>query len=182
MDRKEFLAAAGLFGACFCCGTTASAESASPQPASVDPRELAALQAKIDFMQRRFGRLIAVLDEPTRAKVLDALGTECARNFSGLTQKYKGRPKEFLEAGKRGWMESASYDEKTGEIHVVDKPGNCTCAFVKQGLTPAEFCACTLAWQKEAYSTILGVPVGAELESSILRGDRQCAFKIRRKV
>jgi hypothetical protein len=50
---------------------------------------------------------------------------------------------------------------------------------VKPGVTPPDFCNCTLGWQKEAYSAILGRPVEAELEESILRGGSRCVFRIR---
>ena len=69
-------------------------------------------------------------------------------------------------------------DERAGLIRVVDKGHTCSCPLVKQGLTPPEFCDCTLGWQEEAYSKMLGRPVKAELEESILRGGRRCVFRI----
>jgi len=78
-------------------------------------------------------------------------------------------------------MERAAYDKAAGTITVVDRSKTCTCAFVDPGVTPPDFCACTLGWQKEAYSMILGEPVDAELESSVLRGAGQCAFRIKLK-
>jgi hypothetical protein len=50
---------------------------------------------------------------------------------------------------------------------------------VKEGVTPPSFCDCTLGWQEAAYSTILGRPVRAELEESILRGGKKCIYRIR---
>jgi predicted hydrocarbon binding protein len=35
-----------------------------------------------------------------------------------------------------------------------------------------------LGWQKQTYSAILGKPVEAELEESILRGSGRCVFRI----
>lgn len=176
MQRKEFLAAAAAtFGTCL-CGGALWAESPSPAPAeSPDAREL---QQKVAFMQKRLARLVAALDAPTRERVLETMGRECAKEFAHLTERFRGKPQEFLEEGRRQWMKEASYDAATGTVRVVDRSPHCTCPFVQPGLTPADFCACTLGWQKEAYSTILGEPVDAELESSVLRGGSCCAFRI----
>lgn len=157
------------------CGGAA----ALAQTSTTDNPAAKQLQQKIDFMQKRMARLLVALDAPTRARVLETMGRECAKEFGELTERFRGKPKEFLEEAKRQWMESASYNEATGEIHVVDRATACTCAFVKPGLTPPDFCACTLGWQKEAYSTILGESVDAELDSSVLRGASRCAFHIR---
>jgi hypothetical protein len=46
------------------------------------------------------------------------------------------------------------------------------------GMTPGSFCDCTLGWQEEAYSEILGRPVKAELEESILRGGKRCVYRM----
>jgi hypothetical protein len=45
-------------------------------------------------------------------------------------------------------------------------------------MTPGSFCDCTLGWQEEAYSEILGRPVKAELEESILRGGKRCVYRM----
>lgn len=175
MNRREFLAAAAATtGACMCGGAAALAQSST-----ADNPAAKQLQHKIDFMQKRMARLLVALDEPTRRRVLETMGRECAKEFSELTERFRGKPQEFLDEAKRQWMESASYDAATGEIRVVDRAAACTCAFVKPGLTPADFCACTLGWQKEAYATILGEPVDTELDASILQGASRCAFYIR---
>ena len=60
--------------------------------------------------------------------------------------------------------------QEQGTIRIVDKGPGCSRPMVKEGVTPPSFCDCTLGWQEAAYSTILGRPVRAELEESILRG------------
>jgi len=174
MKRREFLTAAGALGACCCTGHPATAQ----QPVSDNP-EVNELRGKVEFMQKRMARLIAALDEPTRKRVLETLGRECAREFGRLTERFKGKPREFLDEARRQWMETAEYDEKVGHIRVVDRASHCTCAFVRPGVTPPDFCQCSAAWQKEAYSTVLGKPVDAEIEASILRGGEHCIFRMR---
>ncbi|MFT3829009.1 MAG: hypothetical protein QM691_04795 [Opitutaceae bacterium] len=178
MERKAFLvAAAATLGGCVCGGKLFAGEAAAPE--LPEAREARELRHKVDFMRKRIARLVTALDEPTRLKVLETMGRECAKEFSGLTERFRGKPQEFLDEARRQWMKEASYDPASGTIRVLDRATSCTCAFVQPGLTPADFCACTLGWQKEAYTTILGEPVDAELESSVLRGDPCCAFRIR---
>jgi hypothetical protein len=75
-------------------------------------------------------------------------------------------------------VEKAEYDDAKGTIRIVDKSPTCTCPLVRQNLTPPSFCDCTLGWQKEAYSAVVGRPVEATLEESILRGGKKCVFRI----
>ena len=111
--------------------------------------------------------------------MLRALGGKCADTFrSELIDRYKGNIKGFLEEGSRNWMAEADYDEVKGTIRIVDKGPSCTCSMVTVGVTRGSFCDCTLGWQEEAYSEILGRPVKAELEESILRGGKRCVYRM----
>jgi predicted hydrocarbon binding protein len=172
MNRKEFVTLALAAGACGCGGALLAQTSPPPSP------EVQELQRKVQFMRTRMARLVRALDAPTRQKVLETMGRECAKEFAPMIEPYRGRPEAFLEDGRQRWMQSTDYDKTRGTIRIVDRAKTCSCPFVEPGLTPADFCACTLGWQKEAYATILEQPVDAEIESSILRGAGQCAFRI----
>jgi predicted ArsR family transcriptional regulator len=132
-------------------------------------------------MQKRMARLVAALDEPTRKRVLETMGRECAKESQATWDKFKGKPEEFMAtARQQQWIEESSeYDAKTGRMRIVGPPKPCSCAFVRVGLTPPEFCQCTIGWLKEAYSAILGRPVDAEIEASCLRGAQRCISHIR---
>jgi predicted hydrocarbon binding protein len=180
MTRNLFLRGCAS-GICSCAAVAlvplekASAQSESP--------EEAALRRKIDACQVRFAKLVGILNQnlepPVRKKVFESLGRECARQYHDLTNRYTNDLKGFLAMAQTQWVEKVDLDEKAGTIRIVDKGPNCSCPLVKHGLTPPEFCDCTLGWQKEAYSAMLGRPVEVELEESILRGGRRCIFRIR---
>jgi predicted hydrocarbon binding protein len=166
---------------CSFVGLALRAEDSAHAGQNVNP-EIDELKWKLDFMRKRFAKLVGILsanlDESTRKKVFESMGRDCAKLFMDLTGKFKGNPEAFLEEIKKRWAKSAEYDEEAGRIRVVDKSNHCTCAFVDEQLTPPAFCDCTLGWQKETYAMILGQPVDAELEESILRGGKQCVFRI----
>jgi predicted hydrocarbon binding protein len=177
MRRNEFLKTACALGVCSCAVPGLLAGGSGLENSA--PDEVDELKRKMDFVSQRMAKLIAALDEPTRIQVLETMGRECARQYTALTDKYKGDPKGFLEEIKRQWVSETEYDEKVGTIRVADRAKSCFCPFVKPGLTPPDFCRCSLGWQKEVYGKILGKPVEVDLVESILRGGARCEFRIR---
>ena len=183
MKRADFLKAC-LVGvsSCAACGLGAvdgvgEEDGATGQDAAVDK--------SLDAMRIRYAALVALIGrhvpEPTQRTIFRELGRECARQFKAMTyDKYAGNLDGFLEEarGPKGWMASAEHDRTTGVITIVDRATSCTCPLVKRGVTPAAQCECTLGWQEETYSRILGRPVKASLTESILRGGNRCVFRI----
>lgn len=181
MKRAEFVKALCTLGACGCASLVPWGNSSARGEEKPDP-EVEGLKWKLDFIRKRFAKLVGLLDanldESTRKKVFEGMGRECARMFFDLTGQYAGRPEAFLEEIKNRWAKETEYNKEAGTIRVADKSNHCTCAFVDEKLTPPAFCDCTLGWQKETYAMILGQPVDAELEESVLRGGRRCVFRV----
>lgn len=175
MERGEFIKCC-MAGVCSCA-------VASVLPAQADADDARELKSQMDFVHKRFAKLVQILrdnlNQDTRNKVFENLGRECGRQFAGFTEKYRGNIKGFLATIQQDWAEKAEYDEKTGVIRVVAKSPKCVCPLVEQSLTPGDFCHCTIGWQKQVYSTVLGKPVEADLEESVLRGGKRCIFRIR---
>ncbi|MGA9462494.1 MAG: hypothetical protein WBV28_06880 [Terracidiphilus sp.] len=187
LNRKEFVrdcvAAVGAAGFCG-AGKAHGAMAAETASQTCDPKELDEVSGRADAARFRFSKLVEILEarlpEQERKQVLHTLGGKCADTFrTELIDRYKGDIRRFLEEGSRHWMAEADYDEAKGTIRIVDKGPSCSCPMVKVGVTPGSFCDCTLGWQEEAYSQILGRPVKAELEESILRGGKRCVYRIR---
>ena len=185
MKRKEFLKTCAS-GACSCAALGFLLPDAVPQASGQETaaaEDVGELKWKLNAAQTRFAGLIGILnrtlDEPTMKKVLESLGAECSRSYDKLFAQYKGDIEGFLDHVRKNWVEKAEYDPAAGTIRITDKAGKCTCPFVQPGVTPGAFCDCTIGWQKAAYSAVLGRPVEAELEESILRGGQRCIFKIR---
>lgn len=187
ISRKQFLKQC-LSSACaagLSCAVPSEAEEAPPQNVqNCDPARSKSVEDRADAARLRFALLVKEMEsdlpEGQRKHLLHTLGSKCADTFRlSLIDRYKGNLRGFLEEGLRQWMAEAHYDEAAGTIRVVDRSSHCTCPMVKEGVTPPSFCDCTLGWQEEAYSAILGRPVKAELEESILRGNKRCVFVMR---
>jgi len=178
MKRDEFVRTMCSMGLCSLVSSGAWAEAAEQ---SANP-ELDELKWKLDFVRKRMAKLVGIVnanvDDATRKKIFVSLGQECSKMMLDITGPYKGKPAEFLEEIKKRWAKETAYDPAKGTIRVTDKSNHCTCSLVDEKLMPSSFCDCTLGWQKETYSMILGQPVEAELEESILRGGKQCTFRM----
>ena len=187
MKRNEFLKVCGV-GLCGCAVSSLLAE-AETRPESGDGQstgvsdEVAQLKSALDGAHERFARLLAVmgeeLDEADRNRILRRLGGQCALTNAKFFEAYRGNLAGFIARAKTAWLEDSEYDEKAGLLRVVGKPSPCYCPLVKKGLTPASFCTCTLGWQEAAYSIILGKPVTAEIEETVLGGGPRCSFRLR---
>ncbi len=185
ITRSEFVKCC-LAGACACAFPAAAV--AEDKPAAPPNPEAERLRGQVEAMHIRYAKLVSILDvtldEPAKKKVFDSLGRECGRQYRAATwEKYRGNLKGFLEyaKGPDGWMAQADYIEKAGILRITDRFTKCSCPLVKQGLTSATQCLCTLGWQGETYAQILGKPVEVELEESILRGAKHCTYVIRVK-
>ena len=179
MTRNDFMKCCTA-GMCS-CGAVAFLPQQAALAQSTNP-EVDGLKSRLDSVQKRFARLVQILDEnveaPVLKKVWENLGRDHAREYRPLTDKYRGNLEGFLNEIRGQWVEKAEYDAAKGTIRIVDKSPTCTCPLVRQNLTPPSFCDCTLGWQKEAYSAVTGRPVEASLEESILRGGKRCVFRI----
>jgi len=185
INRKDFVrsCAAAICGAGVCCGGEVSAAQVVDHSDGCDPKQFSEVRDRADAARFRFSKLIEIIEarlpEEDRKQILHTLGRKCADAFrSSLIDHFRGDIEGFLAEGRRNWMSEATYDKSKGTIRIVDKGPSCSCPMVKVGTTPASFCDCTLGWQEEAYSEILGRQVKAELEESILRGGARCVYRI----
>jgi Golgi nucleoside diphosphatase len=128
------------------CGAVAFLPRQAALAQSTNP-EVDGLKSRLDSVQKRFAKLVQILDEnveaPVLKKVWENLGRDHAREYRPLTDKYRGNLEGFLNEIRGQWVEKAEYDAA-----------------------------------KEAYSAVVGRPVEATLEESILRGGKKCVFRI----
>jgi len=187
MNRKEFVrgCAVALCGSGICCSAKiADADESTDKPGECGSGQASEWKDRTDAARLRFSKLIEIIEarlpEDQRRQILHTLGGRCADTYrTALIDRFRNDIEGFLAEGRRNWMAEATYDKANGTIRIVDKGPSCSCPLVKVGATPASFCDCTLGWQEQTYSEILGRPVKAELEESILRGGTKCVYLIR---
>jgi len=145
--------------------------------------ELKALQRKIDFVHLRFAKLIGMLgkdlppDELNR--LLENLGRECSREFAPIYGRFNGDLEGFLEMCRKDWKMNCDHDTAVKRVITYgEKTGRCFCPFVDESRMNPAFCNCSLGWQMETFSAVIGKPVRAKILSSVLQGGRSCDFAV----
>jgi len=135
-------------------------------------------------MERWITCLIAGLDEhvdeETRIKLLEQCGRQCiSQNFvkkaKGIYQKSKNID-EFLD--KFGKVYKHMHRQGNNVYLVYPK---CYCSFVNNippSKLSATYCTCSRGWAKALFEGALGRPVEVIMEESIVKGDKQCKFRI----
>jgi hypothetical protein len=189
MKRNDFFKTCGA-GICGCgvLGLLAPLVARADDtkvPAAAVPEDCELLKQQLEGARERFAKLLAVmaeqLDDATRNKILQSLGSQCSQPYAAFFNKYRGDLHGFLDKIKTAWVERTEYDETTGILRVIGKPAPCACPLVKAGRTPVEFCDCSGGWNQAAFSTVLGRPVSIVIEESVLRGGTRCSFRIATK-
>jgi len=178
VKRKEFLKSSGLCGLCACVGLPVAASASD----KLDP-EFKTLQRTVEFVHLRFAKLIDLLkhqlDIHEMKALLEELGRECSREFAAIYGNYKGDLDGFLKMCRRDWKMSCEHDPMTKKVVTYgEKTGKCFCPFVDESRMSPAFCNCSLGWQKETFSAVIGKPVEAKILSSVLRGGRSCDFAV----
>jgi len=184
MNRNDFIkkCGAGLCGCGVLSLLTPLAARAEDTAAAAVPADVELLKQQLEGARERFAKLLDVmgeqLDDASRGKILQSLGSQCSQPYGPFFNKYRGDLQGFLDKIKTAWVERTEYDEKTGILRVIGKPAPCACPLVKAGRTPVEFCDCSRGWTQAAFATVLGRPVSVEIEESVLRGGSRCSFRV----
>lgn len=142
----------------------------------------------VDGMGKRMETWIACLiggldeyvDEEKRVKVLERCGRQC-------------QSKSFIKKAKDIYEKSDNIGEfldNFGQVYKhLHREGHeayivypkCYCSYVNKiapGKLSATYCNCSLGWTKELFEGALGRPVEVIMEESIVKGDKQCKFRI----
>lgn len=181
MKRKDFLNSACLFGVCSCVGMPFISNSKLfAGPSNNQKKEE---DWRMGFMQRRFAKLVDVVDskvgDKKRDEIIEQLGRECAKEYRDSYIKYKDNIEGYFAEIKSKWIDTVDYNKEEKTIKLAaKKTSSCGCPFVDKSLIKKEFCKCSLGYQKEVYEAIFGRPVESKLVESILYGDERCSFLI----
>jgi predicted hydrocarbon binding protein len=135
-------------------------------------------------MERWITCLIAGLDEhvdeETRAKVLEQCGRQCQsqsfiKKARDIYQKSENID-EFLD----NFRQVYKHLHRDGDEVYIVYP-KCYCSHVNKippGKLSATYCNCSRGWAKALFEGALGRPVEVIMEESIVKGDKQCKFRI----
>jgi len=175
MDRKIFFKHVCGLGICSCVGAglLSSSKAFASENNETDWKE--------KFIKLRFAKLIGILDstldENTKNQIIESLGKECSKD--GFALNYKNNPDGFFNEIHNRWGENATYDKEKGLIRIETPERDCVCPFVDSKIISKSICQCSVGWQTQTYTTLLGKEVEARCVESVIRGSKRCVFEIR---
>jgi hypothetical protein len=182
MNRKQFLMLGACGGTLPILGQTPPGESKGTPCAK-----------RMEFSERWVTRFMNVLDQnldkETIQKIMEDNGRRC---FRGAHGEPKGAPppgtfEKFVE--RYNAREPGAVRVEGGVIHYkyIQNPkglataeGHCLCPLtenVPKGIS-ATYCHCSVGYVAEMFRALTGKPVRVELVGSLLRGGKECRFKI----
>ena len=174
MDRKNFLKSACGLGICSCVGV--GLLSGSKVLASGNNET----DWKEKFVKYRYAKLIGILDlnldKETKNKIIESLGKECSKE--GFANNYINNIDGFFNEIHNRWGENATFDKAKGIIRVETPERDCVCPLIDSKVISKSVCQCSVGWQAQTYSTILGKKVKAKCVESVIRGSKRCDFEI----
>jgi len=184
MDRKDFFTKSCQCGIASFAGLFLLSNNLFGQTAEIASDETEVLKYKLNFSRQRFSDLIkhldGYLDEATRHQLYQKVGDSCASTYTDSLSVFKGNLQALLdEQLKQDWLKEYQLNESKGELKLIGKPkSECGCPLVKKGLTPIEFCNCSVGHMKKVYEVVTQKKVQVKLESSILMGNEHCNFTL----
>jgi predicted hydrocarbon binding protein len=129
-------------------------------------------------------RLIAGLDEHVEEKTKAAILEQCGRQCQTAA---------FIKKAKGIYKKSSSIDDflrrfeqvyknlhiKGSNVYIIYP--RCYCPQVNKipkGKLSGTYCNCSRGWAKALFEGVLDRPVDVVMEESIIKGDKQCSFRI----
>lgn len=121
-------------------------------------------------------------DKEAGISLMEGCGRDCARaGVVSRIQEFKEKnrdirdPYALINEISKDWTKIKVED---GKIYLVYD--QCLCPMMKMEIKKSPFfCNCSVGWVKEAFATLIGMPVEVEMEKSINQGDDLCRFSIR---
>jgi len=182
MNRKQFLKMSACGGALPIFGQTA------PDQAKGTP-----CAKRMEFSETWVKRFMDVLgqnlDQETFKKIMEANGRAC---FRGAHGEPKGNPapdalEKFIERYNTYEANAVYREDNVIHYKYIGNPqglkvsgGHCLCPLaetVPKGIS-GMYCQCSAGYVGEMFRGFLGKPVKVELVDSLLRGGKECRFKI----
>jgi hypothetical protein len=184
MNRKEFMQKS-LQSGFGCCALLAVNCTASADDPPKPPEDNTKLKFEKEFVQNWLTDLLettdAVLDQPTKVKLMEGCGRGCFRRFQfkqDIANQGKGDLQKLLAAYKKNfevWQEGDLVHIRYGE---VSSHCYCPAAYYRPAKPHDLHCECTRTTHQTIFETALGRPFKVDIVESLRRGGKTCHFVV----
>jgi len=97
-----------------------------------------------------------------------------------MLTEYVVNPEKFIAFLSENWGWKVEYNKETKTVITNVNKSYCVCRVMKQldVIKSSAICHCSEGFAEKMFSVVFNSPVAATVESSILRGDKNCIYKI----
>jgi hypothetical protein len=182
INRKEFLTKACLAGACMCGFSMTVFADAKNYEAENEPKP----ERDEIFVQSWIGNFLNNLNKDLGKHDLGSIIKQNAEvHFNDLKMnemlaEFVGKPEKFIAFLTESWGWKVDYDKATKTIIANENKPYCVCPVMKQvdAIKSSAICHCSEGFAEKMFSVVFNSPATATVESSVLRGDKSCIYKI----
>lgn len=99
-----------------------------------------------------------------------------------ILDRFIGDLKGFLDFLSKEWGWIITYDENTRVITANENKEFCVCPMISAAgdrKVSSVLCHCSEGFGKRMFGKVIGLEVEAEVTNSILRGDKNCIYRIK---
>ena len=98
-----------------------------------------------------------------------------------MLSSYIGNLDGFISFISEKWDWIVEYDKESKTIIANENKSYCVCPMVnhKNGVKSSAICYCSEGFAEKMFTTVAGVKATAEVISSVIRGDKNCIYKIK---
>jgi hypothetical protein len=182
INRKDFLTRACISGACL-CGFSALAmakENSGAQNTTLGNDNATLLMQ--DWINSLLSDLNVGLDKEELRKMIRKSAVIHYNNLKmdEMLAQYEKKPEAFKLFIEEKWGWKVDYNPAARIIKANENKSYCVCPLVnkEKGASPA-LCYCSEGFAEKMFSKVMGIPVTAEVISSIQRGDQCCVYQIK---
>jgi hypothetical protein len=182
INRKEFIKYACLSGACM-CGFSALPSSSQvtvnnvPNLTPADDKNLL-LQ---DMISGLLSNLSDGLDKETLRKIIkkNAIIHYTNLKMDEVLKPFENNLSSFNTFLQEKWGWKIDYNASAKTLIANENKNFCVCPMVnrEKGASGA-LCYCSESFSELMFSKVIGKPVTSNVISSVLRGDKNCQYKI----
>jgi hypothetical protein len=182
INRKEFIKYACLTGACMC---GFSALASNNQVTTNNLTNLAPPDDKNLLLQEMISVLLSNLndglDKETLRKILKKNAIIHYQNLKmdNVLKPYENNLLAFNTFLQEKWDWKIDYNASAKSLIANENKNFCVCPMVnREKGAPGALCYCSEGFSELMFSKVIGKPVTATVVSSVLRGDKNCQYKI----
>ncbi len=178
MNRKNFIKKACFAGACFCGFSNISAITNSNSTTVQDDN----IKMKQDWLSNLLSNLNQDLEENVVKEIVKKSSMVHYNNLNmdSLLSDYIGDLDGFCKYIESTWGWKVDYNKATKVLIADENKDYCVCPVLehKKGMNTSAICYCSEGFAEKMFSVVTGVPVTANVISSVRRGDATCKYKI----